>query len=117
MELQLWQYALLLLAGFAAGFINTLAGSGTLLTLPLLIFLGLPAPIANGTNRIGVLFQTVVATRHFKKNQVFEWREALFPTVSAVVGAIFGAMFASNLNEELLNRIIGILLILMFFLI
>lgn len=117
MDLQFWQYAILVLAGFAAGFINTLAGSGTLLTLPLLIFFGLPATIANGTNRIGVLFQTAVATRHFKKNQVFEWKEALAPTASAVAGAIAGALFASKLNEELLNRIIGILLILMFFLI
>ncbi len=117
MDLQLWQYAILVLAGFAAGFINTLAGSGTLLTLPLLIFLGLPATVANGTNRIGVLFQSVVATRHFKQNKVFEWDEALFPTIAAVLGSVVGAMFASNLNEKLLSRLIGILLIIMFFLI
>ena len=43
--------------GFAAGFINTLAGSGSLLTLPLLILLGLPANVANGTNRVGVVLQ------------------------------------------------------------
>ena len=46
--------------GLIAGFINTLAGSGSLLTLPLLIFLGLPPNVANGTNRIAILLQNVV---------------------------------------------------------
>ena len=46
----------LILAGFAAGFINTIAGGGTLLTLPALIFLGLPPSVANGTNRIAIFF-------------------------------------------------------------
>jgi len=46
--------------GIIAGFLNTLAGSGSLLTLPLLMFLGLPANVANGTNRIAILLQNIV---------------------------------------------------------
>ena len=46
-----WHYPLLILAGFIAGFINTMAGGGSLLTLPLLIFMGLPSAVANGTNQ------------------------------------------------------------------
>jgi uncharacterized membrane protein YfcA len=57
---------LVILVGFFAGFINTLAGNGSLLSLPLLMFLGLPANIANATNRIGVLLQSLVASVMFK---------------------------------------------------
>ncbi|HPX06839.1 MAG TPA: sulfite exporter TauE/SafE family protein, partial [Tenuifilaceae bacterium] len=63
-------YILMIAAGTAAGFINTLAGSGSLLTLPLLIFLGLPANVANGTNRIGILLQSIVAVGGFKQQKV-----------------------------------------------
>lgn len=117
MDLQFWHYAVLVLTGFGAGFINTLAGSGTLLTLPLLIFLGLPANVANGTNRIGVLFQTAVATQRFKQKQVFQWSEGVWPTLFAALGSIVGAHWAVNLNEALLEKIIGGLLFVMFFII
>ena len=45
----------LLAGGLLAGVLNTLAGGGSLLTVPLLVLLGLPGTVANGTNRIGVL--------------------------------------------------------------
>ncbi|HJS28417.1 MAG TPA: TSUP family transporter, partial [Anaerolineales bacterium] len=64
----------MIVAGFLAGFINTVAGSGSLITLPLLIFLGLPASVANGTNRVGVLFQNVVAMGSFRKSGVLDLR-------------------------------------------
>lgn len=57
---------LLIPVGFLAGFINTVAGGGTLFTLPALILMGLPAPVANGTNRIAIFVQTVTAVRGFK---------------------------------------------------
>lgn len=116
MELNFWLYVLLVVAGFAAGFINTLAGSGSLLTLPLLIFMGLPANVANGTNRIGVLLQSLVATREFKQKKVFEWKEGIWLTIPATIGSFAGAAFAINLNDEVMNKIIGGLLIFMFFL-
>jgi len=59
-------YLAVIAAGLFAGFVNTLAGSGSLITLPLLMFLGLPANIANGTNRIGVFVQSLVSSISFK---------------------------------------------------
>ena len=59
-------YVLVVCAGVFAGFVNTLAGSGSLITLPLLMFLGLPANVANATNRIGVLAQSVVGAWSFR---------------------------------------------------
>ncbi len=66
-SMPLYIYPLIVAAGFAAGFINTLAGSGSLVTLPLLIFAGLPSTVANGTNRVAILLQNVVGTRQFQK--------------------------------------------------
>ena len=60
--------------GLMAGFINTLAGSGSLLTLPLLMFMGLPANVANGTNRIAILLQNIVGVSSFKQQKVFNFR-------------------------------------------
>ena len=60
-------WLLLALGGLVAGIINTLAGGGSLLTVPLLVMLGLPATTANGTNRIGVLFQNLVSTLRFRR--------------------------------------------------
>ena len=64
-------YVAIVVIGIIAGYINTLAGSGSLLTLPLLMFVGLPATVANGTNRIGILFQNLVAVKSFKDQKIF----------------------------------------------
>lgn len=63
---------LLIVGGVAAGFINTIAGSGSLITLPLLIFAGLPAPVANGSNRVAVLAQSLVAVLSFRGGGVLD---------------------------------------------
>ncbi|MEA3363735.1 MAG: sulfite exporter TauE/SafE family protein, partial [Thermodesulfobacteriota bacterium] len=54
MDPYFWQLPLLFVVGIVAGILNTLAGGGSLLTLPLLIFMGLSGSVANGTNRIAI---------------------------------------------------------------
>ncbi len=110
-------YPAIIAVGIIAGFINTMAGSGSLLTLPLLMFLGLPANIANGTNRVAIFLQNVVAVRGFKKQKVFEYREGIWLVIPATVGSLVGALIAVNFNEQILRAFIGGLLIFMFFLI
>lgn len=107
----------MVLVGFVAGFINTLAGSGSLMTLPLLIFLGLPANVANGTNRIAILLQNIVAVGSFKKEKVINYKESLWLVVPAIIGSLVGARLAININEDIMRKTIGGLLIVMFFLI
>lgn len=110
----LWYTAIaIILAGFAAGFINTIAGSGSLITLPLLIFLGMPANVANGTNRLGILFQTITSTLSFRKQGYFQLRRGLIIAIPAVIGSFFGALIAVDLNEVLMRRAIGVLLLIM----
>lgn len=103
--------------GFMAGFINTLAGSGSLLTLPILMFLGLPANVANGTNRIAILLQNVVGVASFKQQKVLNVKMGLWLAAPAVIGSLIGAQIAINLNEAMMERAIGVLLFVMFFLI
>lgn len=103
--------------GFLAGFINTLAGSGSLLTLPLLMFLGLPANVANGTNRIAILLQNIVGVSSFRQQKVLKIKDGLQLGIPAVIGSFIGAGIAVQFNDEIMSLIIGILLVIMFFLI
>ncbi|HLF09735.1 MAG TPA: sulfite exporter TauE/SafE family protein [Gammaproteobacteria bacterium] len=111
-------YSLLLLAavpvtGFLAGFINTLAGSGSLITLPILILLGLPANVANGTNRVGVLLQNIVAVATFRKRGALETAGSWKLIVPTVLGSVLGAELAVDLDEALLRKTIGALMLVM----
>jgi uncharacterized protein len=101
------------ITGFAAGFINTLAGSGSLLTLPVLILLGLPANVANGTNRVGVLLQNVVAVATFRRHGALDTTGAWRLVVPSVVGSLLGAALAVDLDEALLRKVIAALMLVM----
>jgi uncharacterized membrane protein YfcA len=106
-------YPLVVLAGFFAGAINTLAGSGSLITLPVLIFLGLPATVANGTNRVAILLQNVVGASSYQSKGVLDAPGAVKLSLPALLGALIGAQIAVNLNEEMMRRVIGLLMIVM----
>lgn len=110
-------YALLILAGVFAGFINTLAGSGSLITLPMLIALGLPANVANGTNRIAILLQNIVGVSSFRQQKILDFRTSVKLVIPAVIGSIAGAFIAVDINEEIMRKTIGGLLLFMFFVI
>jgi len=87
--------ALLCLTGFFAGGINTLAGGGSYLTLPVLMMLGLPADVANGTNRVAVTLQCIVSLRGFDKHNTLD-RQAIVPIlIPTVIGGLFGALIAT----------------------
>ncbi|OSM04895.1 sulfite exporter TauE/SafE family protein [Magnetofaba australis] len=103
-----WQMALLALAGVAMGWINTIAGGGSLISAPLLLFLGLPAPMANGTNRIGVLAQSLAAVlRFYKTLGGAEWRLGLTLSAVSCIGALLGAMIGVKLDGVWFNRVLA----------
>lgn len=86
--------ALVLAAGFLAGFINILAGGGGLLTLPALMLLGMPADVANGTMRVSVLAQSLEAVRGFDRHGRLD-RNAILPMlVPTVLGTLAGSLLA-----------------------
>lgn len=105
------EYLLLIPIGFIAGFLNTVAGGGTLLTLPTLLFLGLPAPMANGTNRIAILVQTFTAVRGFKSKDMSTYPFSLYLGVSAFLGSFIGAKLAVDISGEVFNKILAIIML------
>jgi len=102
---------LILFTGIVAGFINVLAGGGSLLTMPVLIFLGLPSATANGTNRIALMVQNIVAISNFKRKGFLDWHLNLMLAVPAVLGSIIGANIAVSLPDEIFNKILGVIML------
>ncbi len=113
-----WYIILALIGtGLAAGFININAGGGSMLALPLLMFIGLPANVANGTLRIAILLQNIVAVNTFRNQKVLDVKTDYKLVFPAIVGAIVGAFFAVEIDEALLKKIIAGLMIGMFLLV
>lgn len=108
---QWYYYPLLIGVGFVVGFINTIAGGGSLLSLPMLIFLGLPPSIANGTNRVAIVIQTFMATLGFRSKGVATFPFNTYVGISALLGAIIGAKIAVEINEAVFNKILAIIMV------
>ncbi len=92
--------------------INTLAGGGSFLTVPLLVLVGLPAGIANATSRVGVLFQSAFAVAGFRQEGFFEPRLSLRILPITLAGSWLGAWIASWLSDELFGRAFGVVMLL-----
>jgi len=102
-ELTLVSVSLLVVAGFLAGFINTIAGGGSMLTLPALMIFGMPADIANGTNRVGILLQSLAGARGFHQKGKLAPSTIVPTLIPTLVGALFGSLLASYLPVSLLK--------------
>lgn len=113
----IYLYPIILITGFVVGIINTIAGGGSLLTLPILIFCGLPSSVANGTNRIGIVFQTAMATAGFKSKGVSTFPFNIYLGISAIFGSIIGAKIAIDIKGETFNKILAIIMIIVVLLI
>ncbi|MFV0268228.1 MAG: sulfite exporter TauE/SafE family protein [Draconibacterium sp.] len=107
-----WYLVLALIGtGIAAGFINTTAGGGSMLTLPLLMAIGLPANVANGTNRIAILHQNIIGVSTFKNKHVLDLKTDYRLAVPAVAGSLVGALFAVEMDVDLLKKVIAGLMV------
>ncbi len=100
------------IVGIAAGFANTVAGGGSLLSLPVLIFMGLPSSVANATNRVAIIMQNIFAVSGFKSKGVSTFPYSLYLGLSALVGAIIGARIAVDISSELFNQILSMVMLL-----
>ncbi|MCA8897000.1 MAG: sulfite exporter TauE/SafE family protein [Amphiplicatus sp.] len=109
--MELWELALLTVAGFAAGWINVLAGGGSLFTVPLMVFLGLPGPVANGTNRISIIAQNITAVGAFRRKGFSDFRLSATLSLAASVGAFFGALIGVELDGAWFNRVLAAVMV------
>jgi len=112
MELGFNDVIILILCGIIAGFINTVAGGGSLLTLPILIFMGLPSNVANGTNRIAIFMQNIFSISGYKSKGVSDFKYSSWLSISALFGAILGAKIAVDISEDVFNKILALVIIL-----
>jgi len=86
---------LLLISGFVAGIVNTLAGGGSNLTIPILMIMGLPADVANATNRLGIFLQSLTAVTKFKQQDKLPSNDLVAILVPSLAGGLVGAIFAA----------------------
>ncbi len=118
MELEWYHYGIAIFGGFAAGIINTLAGSGSAITLTILTeLLGLPGNMANGTNRVGVLTAGIAGTFAFYKNGKLDIAKSKRYTIPTIIGAIVGVFVAVWVSNEQFKTVFQYLMILMLFVI
>jgi uncharacterized membrane protein YfcA len=110
--LELWQGIVLSLAGCIAGFLNVMAGGGSLITMPILVFMGEDGTVANGTNRVAILIQNLVATAGFAERGLSDFKLSLSLGLCALPGAILGAYVGTRVGGVWFNRILaGVLLL------
>jgi len=108
-----YHYVLLALLGIAVGALNTLAAGGSLLTLPILIFIGLPASVANGTNRIAVLTQGIANIAGYKsKSKEIASPFILYLCIVATAGTLIGSKLAIDINDTAFTKILAIVMVL-----
>lgn len=107
----IWEALLLVVGGLAAGVINTMAGGGSALTVPLLVLAGVPGNQANGSNRVGVLSASGAAVASFRRSGVDGLTGAAPVLAPTVVGSLIGSFGISQLADETFETIFGYLLI------
>ena len=100
-------------AGFMTGLINTLAGGGSLLSLPILMLVGMPSTVANATNRVGIALQNAAASGQFYRRGILNVKEGVLTALPALAGAAVGAVIAAEIDERVLDIVLGAVLLLM----
>jgi uncharacterized membrane protein YfcA len=104
-------YLLLSGVGLVAGTLNVIAGGGSFITLPVMIFLGLPATVANGTNRVAILLQNVGAVWSFRRRGVFSRSWLAWAALPALGGAGLGTWLAVEMGDRSFERVLAALMV------
>ena len=107
--MEIWQYIILFLVGIVVGFVNVMAGGGSLLSIPIMLFMGVPGPVANGTNRIAIMLQMATAVVAFFKKGYSDFRLSLSLALAALPSAVVGAYAGTRLEGIWFNRIVAII--------
>ena len=106
-------YIILIISGLIVGFINTLAGGGTIISLSVFNWLGLPFTIANGTNRVAIIMQTLSSNAVFFRHKIIPYKSIWPQAIIIAVGSLIGALFAVNVNEEFFRYALMVVLVIM----
>ncbi len=107
----LWLYPVLFLAAFAGGLIDSIAGGGGMITLPIALAVGMPPKVALGTNKFQASFGSFTATYYYVRHKVVTLSEVRFGIVFTLVGAALGAWTVQQIDSSILNQVIPFLLL------
>jgi len=111
--MELWQLLLLAVGGVLCGVINALSGGGSFITLPLLLWFGLPPQVANATNRVAILLQAAAGAGEYHRHGVMPWRRLPALAAVSIAGSLLGAYAAAHLDEGLFRRLAALFFALM----
>ncbi len=112
MDITIFEVIVVFLSGLTAGVINIMAGGGSTITLGVLIFLGMDASVANGTNRIGLMVESTSGVLAFRSEKYSAFGESFKLSLFTLPGAILGALSAVRISNELFQQILGVVMIL-----
>src|SRR5436190_9717931 len=104
-----WIYPTLFFTGLAAGFVDSIAGGGGLITLPVLLGLGLPPADALGTNKLQACFGSGSATFHYSRAGLIQWSDCRDGILFTALGSTIGTVLVQGVSPAYLNRAIPIL--------
>ncbi len=107
-----YTFIILAVVGAIAGFLNVLAGGGSALTIPIMIFLGYDATVANGSNRIAIQVEALSAVAAFKKQKHSDFPLSLKLSLMTLPGGILGAFYAVKIDDALFTKILGVVMVL-----
>lgn len=113
-DLTIQTYVLLFITGLCSGFVDSIAGGGGLIALPVLFSVGLPPDIALGTNKLQGSFGTLSASYNYIKKGVVKLDESLTGILFTLFGAILGAVTIQHMEAEFIKGLIPILLFFVF---
>ena len=105
-------FFIMMVGGAVAGFLNVLAGGGSALTIPLLIFMGYDATVANGSNRIAIQVEALMAVLTFRHHRQSNFPLSLKLSLMTLPGGILGAFYAVRIDDALFTRILGVVMVL-----
>lgn len=113
-DLTISTYTLLFLTGLCSGFVDSIAGGGGLIALPVLLSVGLPPEIALGTNKLQGSFGTLSASYNYIKKGVVKFNESMSGILFTLIGAILGACTIQQMEAGFIEEVIPILLLFVF---
>ena len=109
--MEVWQDLILIVIGAFVGFINTIAGGGSSILYPVLIFMGMPIHLAIGTSRVGFVGQGIFSLAGFKSKGIFLFPFNLYAALSATTGGILGAWLSLQISAKNLTRFLAVVML------
>lgn len=114
MDLSLTALGLLFVAALLAGFVDSIAGGGGIITIPALLTVGLPPHLALGTNKLQASFGSLTAALNYRRGNIVRFRTLTRGIVCTTLGALAGTLSVSTISAGVLQRIIPVLLVIIF---